>query len=196
MFTSSAILGPLLDNQHSQYNVLAYTDPIKFSLLPGGLVDVETTWWTPLLFGVAGVIIGVGLYSLDSYFISENKANNFKINFKNKKDVAADSDGHLSWSWVSLGIAIFVLQYWLSAILESPLLGVNLPGTNLPAEDVILATAALSSFFIFDKTPQGFFIAALTAVSGPVIEIVLIKFLGLYTYAHPVVSDAVPTWIA
>ena len=37
--------------------------------------------------------------------------------------------------------------------------------------------------------------AALTAVSGPIIEILLIK-QGLYHYAHPVVLDAVPTWIA
>jgi hypothetical protein len=97
---------------------------------------------------------------------------------------------------VFLGIALFVLQYWLSAVLESPLLDVTLPGTSLPAEDVILATTALASFLIFDRTPQGFFMAALTAVSGPVVEIVLINYLDLYHYAHPVVFDAVPTWIA
>jgi hypothetical protein len=175
MFTASAILGPLLDNQHSQFNVLEYTHPLQFSLFPGGLVDVETTWWTPLLFGVAGVIIGVGLYSMDEYF-------------NNQDDDNSKESRSLSWRWVFLGIAVFVLQYWLSAILESPLLGI--PG----AEDGILAAAALASFFIFDKTPQGFFISALTAVSGPVIEILLIK-QGLYHYTHPVVFDAVPTWI-
>ncbi|KAG7670013.1 hypothetical protein KSW81_008153 [Nannochloris sp. 'desiccata'] len=173
---------------HSQFNVLQYTYPVGFSLLPGGLVDVETTWWTPLLFGVAGVIIGVGLNSLDSYFDLERKFDD------NAHAVGGDGGGGLSWSWVILGISAFVLQYWLSAVLESPLLGVNFPGTSLPAEDVILAIAAVGSFFIFDMTPQGFFIAALTAVSGPAVELLLIS-QGLYHYAHPVLFNAVPTWI-
>jgi hypothetical protein len=188
MFTSSAILGSLLDNQHSQFKVLQYTDPLNFSLLPGGLLEVETTWWTPLLFGVAGVIIAVGVNSLDSYFNVEGNSS-LVVTHQELGGVRG-----LSWGWVFSGITVFVLQYWLSAVLESPLLGVNFPGTSLPAENVVLATAALRSFYFFDKTPQGFFMATLTAVSGPAVEILLIK-QGLYHYAHPVLFDAVPTWI-
>jgi len=46
----------------------------------------------------------------------------------------------------------------------------------------------------FDRSPQGFFLAALTALAGPVIEILLIKQFGLYHYNHtgPL---GIPTWI-
>ena len=62
MGSASAVLGPLLDNQHSAHGVLKYTHSSRL-VLP--FLVVETTWWTPLLFGVAGIIIGVGTPLLD-----------------------------------------------------------------------------------------------------------------------------------
>jgi hypothetical protein len=38
--------------------------------------------------------------------------------------------------------------------------------------------------------------SALTALGGPALEVFLINVLGLYSYSHPVLLGAVPTWIA
>lgn len=79
-------------------------------------------------------------------------------------------------------------------MLEQPLLGQTLGPTPVPALDGLLAASALAHWYAFDRTPQGFGMAALTAVCGPLVEIGLINLLGLYDYSHPLVLG-VPTWI-
>jgi hypothetical protein len=103
-------------------------------------------------------------------------------------------------------IALFCLQYALSGWLHQQLLfgsgggdGVAQPGSlspppTWPAEDAVLYLSAAALWRAFDRTPQGAFMAALTAVCGPLVEIGLINGLHLYAYAAPQVAG-VPTWI-
>lgn len=68
MFASGAVLGPFCDGLHSQHDVLHYKDPsvqlqVDVGFLPWSF---ETCWWVPLLFGVAGVIIGISVPLLDN----------------------------------------------------------------------------------------------------------------------------------
>jgi hypothetical protein len=86
------------------------------------------------------------------------------------------------------------MQYGLSGAVEQPLLGVIIPGTKCPTEDLVLFVYAIALWALYDRTVQGFGMAALTAVCGPVVEMVLINNFGLYHYTHPVVLG-VPTWI-
>jgi hypothetical protein len=95
---------------------------------------------------------------------------------------------------LDIAAATAVLQYGLSGILEQPTLGQTLPGTSIPTLDTVLFTYALLHWTVFDRTPQGFAMAAMTAVCGPAVEMFLINVLGLYQYSHPVVLG-VPTWI-
>lgn len=83
-------------------------------------------------------------------------------------------------------------QYAASGTLEGPLLGRTLPG-GIPALDALLLVTAAAHWAAFDGTRQGLFMAGLTAVAGPAVEITLIS-LGLYSYAHPAFLG-VPTWI-
>lgn len=180
MAGASAILGPLLDNQHSLHGVLAYTHPIRIDL---PVLLVETTWWTPLLFALAGVIIGAGTPALDELLSSS------------KPDETKDNRIDPSWTVVLIGITAFVLQYWASAELDAPLLGQTLGATPVPAIDAVLGVAAVATWAVLDATPQGLFMSGLTAVAGPTVEMILIS-QGLYHYAHPQFLGLVPTWIA
>ena len=86
MWLGAAVLGPLLDHQHSKFDVLHYFQPVTLDLasglarsvaeaargLPSGAPAalafffqretgiLETAWWVPPLFGGAGVVIGLG----------------------------------------------------------------------------------------------------------------------------------------
>lgn len=100
----------------------------------------------------------------------------------------------LTWGTTLLCISLFVIQYGLSGVLEQPLLSQSIGSTAIPTMDTVLAGYALLHWCIFDKTPQGFGIAALTAVCGPLLEMGLTNGLGLYHYSHPAVLG-VPTWI-
>lgn len=100
-----------------------------------------------------------------------------------------------SWPWVLLCISLFVTQYWLSGVLEQPLLGQTLGSSSVPTLDTALLIYALVHWYVLDRTLPGFGMSALTAVCGPAVEIGLINLFGLYHYAHPVWFGAVPTWI-
>lgn len=67
MFCASAVLGPLCDGLHSSADVLHYRRPDVLLHLNFGPVHwgLETCWWVPILFGAAGIVIGVGVPVLD-----------------------------------------------------------------------------------------------------------------------------------
>jgi hypothetical protein len=60
---SGAFLGPFCDSLHSAHDVLHYTSPTI-------VTPIETCWWVPLLFGVAGCILGVSVPLLDTLLSS------------------------------------------------------------------------------------------------------------------------------
>eukprot|EP00887_Chlorella_sp_A99_P001118 scaffold14.g1118.t1 len=173
MGLASAILGPLCDGQHSAHGVLHYADPVHLTLL--GALTLETCWWVPLLFGAAGVILGVAHPLLDAWLP------------ESRPRWGTDP----SWAVVVLGIAVFVLQYAASGILE-PQLGHSLG--PLPALDALLAGVAWAHWAAFDGTRQGLFMACLTAVAGPAVEVGLINGLHLYHYTHAQAAG-IPLWI-
>jgi hypothetical protein len=103
MWAAAAVLGPLLDHQHSRFDVLHYADPdvldframiaaqlathadvarwaarVSDHAIPNEKIAsllelvfaretgaLESAWWVPLLFGGAGVVIGLGHTTLD-----------------------------------------------------------------------------------------------------------------------------------
>lgn len=132
--------------------------------------------WVPLLFSIAGIILGVSHPWLDSQLWADRPR----------------GGSNPSWPWVLLGISLFVAQYWASGVLEEPLMGQALG--PLPAIDVILLLTGVAHWWCFDGTRQGLGMALLTAVGGPVIEITLINAFHLYHYEHPAIWG-IPTWI-
>lgn len=130
----------------------------------------------PLLFGVAGVILGVAHPWLDAQPWAGRPR----------------GDAAPGWPWVLAGIAAFVAQYAASGALETPLLGRSLG--PLPALDALLLATGATHWWLFDGTRQGLGMALLTAAAGPAVEVALINLGHLYAYAHPAVAG-VPTWI-
>jgi len=204
MFGAGAILGPLLDHQHSRFDVLHYEHPLLLRLPPDlmlpdtdfapwlrSLVDtlflresagLETAPWVPLLFGSAAVIIGLGHTQGDDAVIAARGAS-----------AGAPRTGYEpAWSAVVLAITAFALQYALSGVLpyEAPAwLAEYTFGL-----DALLAGLAFAIYAAVDGTEQGLLMAALTAVAGPVTEMTLINVLHLYHYTQPT-FNGVPTWI-
>jgi hypothetical protein len=76
MFSSGAVLGPMCDGMHSLNGVLAYKEPFAVPLL-----NFQTCWWVPCLFGIAGWIIGLGVPLLDSLFDEEAEAPEWPIHY-------------------------------------------------------------------------------------------------------------------
>lgn len=104
-----------------------------------------------------------------------------------------------SWAAVLICISLFVVQYWLSGELDQRLhpAGAEAAVVSEPLNltiDATLAVFAALHFYAFDRTPQGLFMSALTAICGPLIEITLINQFQLYQYTHPHFLG-VPSWI-
>ena len=172
MGSASAVLGPLCDGLHSAHGALRYARPLLLDLPPAApLLRLETTWWTPLLFALAGVILGVSHPLLDAALPGGERP-------RGGRDPP--------WPGVLAGIGGFVLAYYASAVLDAPLAEAG------PALDLLLWAAAAGMVLLRNRA--GLLMAALTAVGGPAIEVALIH-AGLYQYSHPDLLG-VPTWIA
>jgi hypothetical protein len=63
---AGAVLGPLCDGLHSSHDVLHYASPSHIDFPLVGL-HLETCWWVPALFGLAGLLIGLGYPLLDTF---------------------------------------------------------------------------------------------------------------------------------
>jgi hypothetical protein len=147
--------------------------------------------WVPVLFGIAGILIGVGVPLLDeALHVGSNT-------------VDTDSAGAwwqrpppswtVTWPGVMVCISCFVMQYALSGGLPH-----LLPASAPPVvDDAILLILALAVFATFDGTAPGAILALATCVGGPLIEVGLINAPGLdlYHYTAPDVWG-IPTWIA
>ena len=246
MYLASAILGPLLDHQHSRFDVLHYEDSgsgrviLNFpevaakalwgpngippasvvewfdrvhAVIPEGLDDVlsaafvretgvlETALWVPLLFGGAGVVIGIG-HTLGDMFRLKTGAKEDRFiegntplpRFLEECPGKPRLGWEPEWGVVYSGIGLFAMQYATSGILATT---VNPPFPDMPSHaiDAILAAWALGQWAVFDYTKQGLAMAVLTGVAGPVTEIFLINVLHLYHYTNPDFFG-IPSWIA
>jgi len=204
MFAASFVLGPLLDHQHSRFDVLHYTHPLVLDMNiilapilhnplseqfismfsePIGFFFVgesgtfETDWWVGPLFGVAGIIMGLGTTTLDSIFLRNGvKARRIKEIEENLQPVRTKSlisaspakpvgGWEPSWAFTLASISFFALQYAASGMLASPdfdLLGGegHLPYHSI---DVFLLLWAAGVWAYFDKTYQGLAIAGAAA---------------------------------
>lgn len=120
---------------------MKYAEPIRIPL-PFLGYTFETCWWVPALFGLAGVILGVCYPLLDGYLQESGNSRS------------------PPWSVVTLGISLFVLQYWASGALSE----VATPG-ELTA---LLSTTAILQMAVFDRTKTGKVLqyAATTTVPG------------------------------
>jgi hypothetical protein len=133
-----------------------------------------TCWWVPVLFGGAGVIIGLGVPLLDGLL--------------DRAGIRSPPPTAQPWPAVLACIAGFVALYGASAALEAPLRPT--PG----ALDALLAAGALAHWAACDRTPAAAALGLAAAVAGPLVEISLVR-AGLYSYADPALAQAVPTWI-
>jgi hypothetical protein len=186
MFAASAVLGPLCDGCHSRHDILHYAEQPGKILLPAltGAVGsappmLETCWWVPVLFGVAGIILGVSHPYLD-VAVSQQR-------FGQERRPAP--------GWVStlLVVACFCACYELSGSLaQAEALRGN--ADHLLTVDAPLFAFAAAILAAFERTAGGAFMAALTAVAGPVVEIGLINGFHLYTYSVPDFWG-IPSWI-
>ena len=210
MFGAGAVLGPLLDHQHSRFDVLHYEHPLVLRLPPDlvvpdtsyapwlrSLVDalflresagLETAPWVPVLFGIAAVIIGLGHTLGDDVAVARQQAG-----AGSGRPPGSPRTGYEpSWSAVALAITAFVLQYALSGALCYEH-SAWLEGTPLGL-DALLAGLAFAIYAAVDGTEQGLVVAAACAVAGPLAELGLINVLHLYHYTQPQ-WHGIPTWI-
>jgi hypothetical protein len=235
MFAASFVLGPLLDHQHSRFNVLHYANPITIDMNvllapilhnpvfeqisaafsePIGFIfvgesgTIETDWWVGPMFGVAGIIMGLGTTTGDSIFLRNGvKAKRIKEIEENLKPVRTNSlilaspakpagGWEPSWRFTLASISLFALDYAASGMLSSPDFDFFGGEGHLPYHsiDVFLFLWATVSWAYFDKTYQGLAIAGAAAVGGPLIEIVLINVFHLYAYTNPDFLG-IPSWI-
>lgn len=188
MGASGALLGPVLDGFHSRFGVLRYHDPAPFAVMLGNVELCQTAAWVPPLFGIAGMLIGTLYILLDQALDTKEDRRRVEI-----------------WK-VLLGIACFIAQYYASGLLLGTH-GVLGPGIAsgpenfawwlVGASELFLWVTALAHWRFFDGTKAGIIVAALTALGGPAIEVLLLNFPGwdLYAYAAPDLFG-IPTWIA
>eukprot|EP00897_Mesotaenium_endlicherianum_P003980 jgi/Mesen1/360/ME000001S02672 len=202
MFGAGAVLGPLLDGRHSHYDVLHYEHPLVVRL---GAFQLETCWWVPLLFGVAAVILGVSHPLLDRWQLLRQAESapstgppaalsdcGSSLTSNVAPAVSTPAGGVApSWSFVLVGIALFAAQYAASGALAASS-SAGVPHVHV---DLVLLATGGAHWFIFDRTGGGLFMACLTAVAGPCVEIALINGLHLYHYSCPDFLG-IPSWIA
>jgi hypothetical protein len=160
MYILSAALGMLLDNYHGLFGVLSY-EPIgiPISITLQGHTILKSALWVPFLFGSAGFVMAYIGLDLDSYL-------------KTNEGKRAPS-----WHKTLYSISLFSAQYYLSGLLDN----LELPSSYIHAALLGLATLG---YMIFDFSASGFILAILTAVAGPLAEIILINVFHLYSYQH------------
>eukprot|EP00527_Entomoneis_sp_CCMP2396_P001621 CAMPEP_0198143690 /NCGR_PEP_ID=MMETSP1443-20131203/9474_1 /TAXON_ID=186043 /ORGANISM="Entomoneis sp., Strain CCMP2396" /LENGTH=416 /DNA_ID=CAMNT_0043806965 /DNA_START=16 /DNA_END=1266 /DNA_ORIENTATION=- len=182
MTGAGAVLGPFLDAYHSAFGVLQYDDPFKAILwgsaeYPG----LTTVWWVPVLFGLAGFIIGWMYVILDQGIMNVIESSSSSI-----KQPSAPK--------ILIGISFFTLQYWLSGILYSS-------GMDRTLILNIMSLLAAIGFTFLDGSFTGFITSSATAIGGPLIEtgLILLTQLGLiqggYHYTDLGETGFFPLWI-
>lgn len=160
---SGAVLGPLCDGLHSKADVLHYVAPIHIHV---GSWQLETCWWVPALFGLAGVILGLGYPLLDTLASTGTKGSSSSSSIGSSSDDSGSSSGEAvevarpGWLTVLLVISLFISQYWLSGQLttgassSTAQLLSQLP-PQLPAVDLLLAAYGWAVWRVSDGAGSG-----------------------------------------
>lgn len=138
LFAIGATAGSALDAIHTHSGTTVYTSPIAWAF--------DMAWWTPPLFGLAGLSIGIS-YPL----------------VKRMRGIECAPVHPVSR--VAIAFFGFVALYFVSGFF---------PGSN-PVKLAILATGALVLGATMARTKTAFALAALAAVVGPLTEIVLVS---------------------
>ncbi|CAN8073331.1 unnamed protein product [Agarophyton chilense] len=158
MGSISSVLGPLLDNYHSQFEVLRYEHPIELGIsVFGANMHVTTAWFTSPLFILAGLIITNGVKWLDNTF--------------GRSDIAE----HMNIPKALATVCMFCSIYYLSAALSQS--GI------MQHTAWILAVMGMLEWYCMDRSVAGLVMGALTGVFGPLVEIGLINVGHLYCYS-------------
>eukprot|EP00536_Pseudo-nitzschia_multiseries_P006689 jgi/Psemu1/239591/estExt_Genewise1.C_1450082 len=180
MTVSGAGLGPFLDSYHSAFGVLAYNEPIRFTLWGSEAYPALTTaWWVPELFGLAGFLIGWLYILLDDVLLDPSK----------------DEQRKPSPPLILAGISFFTLQYWLSGIL------VQLNILDRTGILNLMSVLAALGFLVLDGTFSGLIVSLATCLGGPLIEAGLITatssgiLTGGYHYTDLGETGFFPLWI-
>ena len=155
---AGASLGPFLDSYHSAFGVLQYRQPITAALW-GNMEHpaLITAWWVPLLFGLAGFLIG-SLYILLDASLRTHDPNTQQEQLST----------HTTPPKIIFGIALFTLQYWLSGVLFAA-------GVDRTTILQVMSTVAAMGFWSLDGSWSGFLVSTATAVGGPLIEVGLLS---------------------
>jgi len=180
MTLCGASLGPFLDSYHSAFGVLAYNEPIRYTLWGSEAYPALTTaWWVPELFGLAGFLIGWLYILLDNLLL--DSANDERRNPSSPKILA--------------GISFFTLQYWLSGTLVQVY---TLDRTGILN---LMSLLAALGFLVLDGTFSGLLVSLATCLGGPLIEAGLITatssgiLSGGYHYTDLGETGFFPLWI-
>ena len=145
LFAFGAVVGSGLDALHTHSGTTLYASPWFF----------EMSVWTPLIFGLAGLSVGL------SYPLAERLT-------------GRRPGRRLSWTEVGAGFAVFAALYAMSGYL---------PVSNA-AKLVVLLVGAAVLFGWLARTALAFVLAVLTAVVGPLVEAALVH-AGLFGYREP-----------
>lgn len=153
-FAIGAIAGSLLDAVHTHTGTTRYPEPIVFRM----------AWWTPLLFGTAGVLV------LAAAPLAERVV---------RRPVATVRSG----IGEALAFLAFVASYVVSGVL---------PTGNL-TKLTVMTGLFVSAVVLVGRTLVALVLAAIGAIAGPVVEIVLVG-RGAFAHLQPDFAG-IPMWL-
>ncbi|MDL1872308.1 hypothetical protein FBR05_08885 [Deltaproteobacteria bacterium PRO3] len=152
LFLVGAVFGPVGDSFHVVSGTTDYP-PNLFQLYFWRL-----PWWVPLIFGAAGVAIGMSHPQMDRWL-----------------GAPPDRPGSRGIGAVIFGVAAFLGIYAMTAFV---------PLKSGGPLDALIAASALAVWLLLDRTWQGVLLGMMTAVVGTVTEILLVR-AGAFWYLPP-----------
>lgn len=147
LFAIGATAGSALDAIHTHSGTTVYTSPIRAAF--------DMAWWTPPLFGFAGLSIGIS-YPLVKHLHGFECAPVHPVRR------------------VAIAFVTFVGLYFVSGFL---------PASN-PVKLAVLLAGALALGLTIARTKLAFALALLAAVVGPLVEITLVS-QGAFLHLQP-----------
>jgi hypothetical protein len=158
LFLFGATVGSLLDGFHTHSGTTLYTPELIW----------KAAWWTPFLFGMAGLSIGVSYQLVGKWF------------GRGRAIVSPEP----TWSQLGIVLAFFSILYFASGYL---------PASNA-IKLAVLVIGSLILFVVFARrSPLALGVAIITAFVGPMVEVILIA-LGAFKHLQPDIWG-VPIWL-